>query len=64
MSSLQNHLEKGGHLKLIPGNIKREIKNVASKNGITVGEAAEFYKIVFGEAWKKIDREFDELIEQ
>lgn len=62
MQALQNKLENDGNLKLMPTQIKREIKNSAKKTGLPVKEVAEFYKILIEEGCKKTIAELDKII--
>ncbi|MBU0611848.1 hypothetical protein KKA39_01395 [Patescibacteria group bacterium] len=63
MQVLQAHLEKGGNLKLIPSEIKRECHNMAKKMGIPVTEAADFIKAMLEKAYLNTMKELNAIIE-
>ena len=62
MLVLQNKLEKNGDLKLIPSQVKRELKNSAKTLGFSVIEVAEFSKIILTSSFKKTIIELDKII--
>ena len=62
MYALQHKLENDGNLKLMPTQIKREVKNSAKKSGFPINEVAEFFKILLEEGYKKTISELDEMI--
>ena len=62
MQVLQEKIERGGELKLIPSEIKRTVHNSAKKMNIPAKEVAEFIKIVLEKAYSKTVAELDAII--
>ena len=63
MISLQAKLEKDGGLKLMPSEVKREVKISAKNLNIPTTEVAEFFKLLLENGYIKTITEIEKMIE-